>query len=785
MANILYKKLKRQYTDNGVSWIDMNVYKVGDVLEDPSNCQSENTKQCRWVELDLSEGYTCVGDSKYTLEVEECSTDGIIWTRTGNQREGVMIDKNSMDCGYIAKDCSNILSYEDSGYLNSTVHFNPNFTYDISKTAYIETTIDEDITNYADEIFPETTMNIYDIPCFTASSSMRYTFSFNQHLKNLDVIKSINTSNVTEFSDMFKGSSNLRSIDLSNLSLAKAELLQATFCGCSHLKTIDLSNRDAIKLSSLSNIASGCYSLETVDLSNLNTPNLVKFTDGFRDCYNLRNVNLTNLNTNKLKKINDLFHNCLNLQSLDLSTLNLSEVIETYDFSGMFYNCISLSNIVFPKTVLKADEFASMFRNCLSLTSIDMSMFSIENGILLKTSGMFYCCENVLVIDLRNFNVDRITSMNSMFSGCKNLTTLYLDKWNAIPVGDAFTSGNNCIFTNCYSLKTIYMRNSSSEVINFFTNQLNKEGFTTSVSDGIITITNTKEIPKLISDVEFLNSEHGDDEHYGTDYNRIELSDFIKDNPNLFKGYDHLIRVFKFPSSTNITNMKGMFYNCDALYQIDGISDWDVSKVTNMAAMFWDCNSLLNLDISNWDTSNVTDMTQMFNNCSNLLELKIGDWNVSKVTSMNGMFTHCELIDTMDLKNWNTSNVTNMYGMFKECINLKSLNVSNWKTSKVTNMNSMFYNCYNLKSLNLSSFDTSNVTGINAMFYECRRLVNLDLSNWDLSKVEAKGLVFYHCKFLEKVIVKNCDTITKQLILDELNTYYTATLSGDIITVIH
>ena len=51
MANILYQKLERQYSDDGGNtWISMNAYKVGDILENPSDCingSSSADTQCK------------------------------------------------------------------------------------------------------------------------------------------------------------------------------------------------------------------------------------------------------------------------------------------------------------------------------------------------------------------------------------------------------------------------------------------------------------------------------------------------------------------------------------------------------------------------------------------------------------------------------------------------------------------------------------------------------------------------------------------------------------------
>jgi hypothetical protein len=101
MANILYRKQKQQKSlDNGVTWIDTGEFRVGDIIENPSNCTSDNTKQCRWVELPEGEGYYCDGVNKYNMAVEECSENGLIWSRTGNVRKGeTLIAENTDGCG--------------------------------------------------------------------------------------------------------------------------------------------------------------------------------------------------------------------------------------------------------------------------------------------------------------------------------------------------------------------------------------------------------------------------------------------------------------------------------------------------------------------------------------------------------------------------------------------------------------------------------------------------------------------------------------------------------------
>ena len=61
--------------------------------------------------------------------------------------------------------------------------------------------------------------------------------------------------------------------------------------------------------------------------------------------------------------------------------------------------------------------------------------------------------------------------------------------------------------------------------------------------------------------------------------------------------------------TSNLTNMKGMFYSAKSFNQ--PIGSWDTSKVTDMSAMF-DCAESFNQPIGNWNTSNVTYMKGTF-----------------------------------------------------------------------------------------------------------------------------------------------------------------------------
>ncbi len=144
-------------------------------------------------------------------------------------------------------------------------------------------------------------------------------------------------------------------------------------------------------------------------------------------------------------------------------------------------------------------------------------------------------------------------------------------------------------------------------------------------------------------------------------------------------------------------------------------------NITNMSYMFTFSRSS-SLDLSIFDTSNVTNMRNMFYNCRELTSLDLSSFDTSNVTTMFAMFRDCRGLTSLDLSSFDTSNVTNMYYMFQDCRRLTSLDLSSFDTSNVTNMRNMFYYCNSLTSLDLSSFDTSNVTSMSGMFQNCNSI---------------------------------------------------------------
>jgi len=81
-----------------------------------------------------------------------------------------------------------------------------------------------------------------------------------------------------------------------------------------------------------------------------------------------------------------------------------------------------------------------------------------------------------------------------------------------------------------------------------------------------------------------------------------------------------------------------MFSECSALQSVTFPEGFG-QAATNMRGMFYGCEVLTDLDRSKFNTENCTNMQQMFYNCS-ALTLNCSGWNVDNVTAYSDFNTN-------------------------------------------------------------------------------------------------------------------------------------------------
>ena len=214
----------------------------------------------------------------------------------------------------------------------------------------------------------------------------------------------------------FQNCSNLVTIvNLTYLNTSEVKDMGYMFKGCSQLASLDLSKFNTDKVQHMKNMFADCLNLTKLDLSNFNTADVRNMNSMFNDCQNLTSLVLSKLfNTAKVKDMNNMFYNCQNLTSLDLSSFNTAEVT----------------------------DMSNMFEECKKLTSLDLSSFNTRKVTSMK--NMFDECENLVSLDLSNFNTWRVTNMNYMFARCYKLETIYSDHFDLRSKQSSIFMFNNC-----------------------------------------------------------------------------------------------------------------------------------------------------------------------------------------------------------------------------------------------------------------------------------------------------------------------------------------------------
>lgn len=150
--------------------------------------------------------------------------------------------------------------------------------------------------------------------------------------------------------------------------------------------------------------------------------------------------------------------------------------------------------------------------------------------------------------------------------------------------------------------------------------------------------------------------------------------------------YERLQKILSYNTTSNVTNMRGMFNQCP---NIKTIPQLDTSKVTNMSDMFNNCYGLTN--ISQLDTSSCTDMSNIFSNCLNLVT--IPQFDTRSVTNMYRMFRNCSKLKTIDITHMNITSTSNTNAFAESCNSLTKLIIRNMSSIPVLNSNAFNY-CY-------------------------------------------------------------------------------------------
>ena len=99
----------------------------------------------------------------------------------------------------------------------------------------------------------------------------------------------------------------------------------------------------------------------------------------------------------------------------------------------------------------KVTTMEGMFSGCHNLTSLSLNVTRFNTTNVTNMADMFYYCEEIVSLNLRGFNTSNVTTMNAMFFGCKKLKTIYAST-NFTTTKLTSTYSSNYMFASCFNL---------------------------------------------------------------------------------------------------------------------------------------------------------------------------------------------------------------------------------------------------------------------------------------------------------------------------------------------
>ena len=276
-------------------------------------------------------------------------------------------------------------------------------------------------------------------------TSCSYWFFFCENLKSIDGIKNLNTTNVTDMSEMFMYCSSLTTLDVSGFDTSNVTNMDAMFFSCSSLTTLDVSDFDTRNVTNMASMFNNCSNLTTLDVSGFDTHSVTSMEFMFDGCSCLKTLDVSGFDTHNVTDMASMFWCCSGLTTIDVSGFDTHNVT---DMSGMFRGCSNFTTLdlsVFDTH--NVTNMSYMFEDCSNLTTLDVSGFDTHN--VTSMTSMFWGCSSLTTLDISSFDTQNVMYTDFMFYICSGLITIY--------ASDKFVISNDTddylMFSGCFSLK--------------------------------------------------------------------------------------------------------------------------------------------------------------------------------------------------------------------------------------------------------------------------------------------------------------------------------------------
>lgn len=617
----------------------------------------------------------------------------------------------------------------------------------------------------------------------------------------------LNTSKVTDMTNMFSNSINLVKANLVNFNTEKVTNMAYMFSNCSNLQSIDLSNFNTSKVIDMVYMFSNCSNLQSIDLSNFNTEKIINFTGMFSNCGivgNNNKLNLTNIiKGNSATNVGYMFYNCPNLTELELVNFNAGKLQN--GFNSMFMHCNNLTTLNLANfngiNINTISNRYDAFEECPNLKYINLSNFNstcldlwpgrhfeklhmlesidvsglCRNGIdgKIDISGLFEGCSNLKTVNISNLLINcPPTSLSCIFSGCTNLNVdnIVFDFDGITSLGGAF---NGChqltsfdfetqvlnmqslvsissMFSNCINLKTINLSNLSTGNISSMSELINGCYNLTSVdmsyfNGSNINISDSDSYPKHLLNT--IGSNYFV-QNLNLSYWYSPVSNNLAFGGELLAEHINLSNALIAPGAISSINFYG---GSNSKTKTIDLSNTDLSGVKLWSTQYMGADfEQINFTNSNFKPTNLGWIFKdAYFNTFNIN--KILGLNFEDVEVFHYAFKDSRNLVSVDLNGIYLNKPCSIQSLFFNCQNLASVNFNNFIVNETNGLSFsyMFYNCRSLTTLNLGDFSNRNaIYNLSNTFNSCSNLTAINFGNFDAGNINNLNKAFYGCSNL-------------------------------------
>ena len=235
----------------------------------------------------------------------------------------------------------------------------------------------------------------------------------------------LDTSNITDMTNMFYACRSLTSLDVSNFDTSKVTSMRNTFGYLDNIPSLDVSGLDTSNVTSMEQMFMSCRKITSLDVSHFNTSKVTNMSGMFSECFYLTSLNVSNFNTSNVTRMSRMFYNCKNINSLDVSNFDTSKVT----------------------------DMSEMFSYCWDLTNINISNFNTSN--VTNMYNMFFYSNYIKTIK-GTIDMQNVTNARNMVEYCSALEEVHIHNLGVnLSLSDSPKLTHDCLVELINNLQTV------------------------------------------------------------------------------------------------------------------------------------------------------------------------------------------------------------------------------------------------------------------------------------------------------------------------------------------